>query len=134
MYHCYCYDGEEQPNYYLLHICLWNTSGSDPVYYIHTLMSKKGHCINFANNSCRYGANCKFIHEQQSKKEEEHHQVDDRVTYLQQLAMQFEKRCVGCSFMKLLPVLNCGCEVFCLDCVKDKKQCPSEHEITGFIK
>lgn len=92
----------------------------------------RGVCNNFQTNSCRFGNTCKFLHEIQPKKEEE--QVDYRVKYMNQLLMQFEKKCVSCEKIKLPALLSCGCESFCGECARTKKACPLEHKITGFIE
>lgn len=93
---------------------------------------KRGFCINFQANNCRFGNTCKFLHEIQLKKEEE--QPDDRIKYMNQLIMQFEKKCTGCDKIRLPTVLSCGCECYCAECAKGKTVCPQDHEVTGFIE
>ncbi len=56
---------------------------------------KRTICNNFLNNSCRFGANCKFLHEVQQKTEGEI-VVDEKVRYMNELLMQFVRYCRGC--------------------------------------
>ena len=56
---------------------------------------KRTICNNFLTNNCRFGTNCKFLHEVQHKSEGEI-VVDEKARYMNDVLMQFLRYCRAC--------------------------------------
>ena len=91
---------------------------------------EKKKCVKFLSGECKFGATCKFFHGKENAVLEKN---NAKISYIDKIINSNYKRCSECKERKPLPVLECGCEVFCEECAKKTETCPEKHSYKWMI-